>query len=107
MREPGRREAERLVEQNLTRRIRQMILAPDHLRHLHQGIVDHHREVVRGCAVAAKDDRIADDVPRESHLAADDIREHDVASLRYPEADGRLLAAIDPRLRLLERDLAA
>ena len=43
-----RREAERLVQQQLPRRIRDVILAADHMGDLHQRIVDHHGEVVGG-----------------------------------------------------------
>ena len=79
MREGRRREAERLVEQHLPRRVRDVILAADHMRHLHQRIVDDDGEVVGRHAVGADDHRIADDVGVEADVAADDVGEHDVA----------------------------
>ena len=48
MRELRRRESERPIEQQLPRRVRDVILAADHMRHLHQRIVDDDGEVVGG-----------------------------------------------------------
>ena len=97
MREGRRREPERLVQQNLPRRVRDVILAADHVRHLHQRIVDDDGEVVGGRAVGADDDGIADDVGVKADVAADGVGEHDVAVVGHAEADGRTLAGRDAR----------
>ena len=107
MREGRRGEAERLVQQDLTRRVRNVILAADHMRHPHQRIVHDDREVVRRVAVGADDHRIADDVGLKAHLAADEVGEGDVAILRHAKADRRPLAAGDARRRLLRRHAPA
>ena len=75
MRELRRGEAERAVEQQLTRGVRNVILATDHVRHLHQRIVDHDGEVVGGPAVGSHQHRIADDLGVERHLAAHQVGE--------------------------------
>ena len=65
VRELRRRESERLIEQHLPRRIRDVILAANHMRDLHQRIVDHDGEVVGRPAVRSDQHRIADDVAAE------------------------------------------
>jgi hypothetical protein len=107
MGELRRGEAERLIEQQLPRRVRDVILAADHMRDLHQRIVDDHGEVVLRAAVGADDDGIADYLGVENHLAADEIVELDLDVVRHLEADDRPLAALDPQLRIRERNAAA
>ena len=92
MREARRREPERAVEQHLPRRVRDVILAADHVRDLHQRIVHDHGEVVGGAAVGADQHRIADHVGAEGDLAADEILERDVDVLGHAEADDGALA---------------
>ena len=87
VREARRREAERAIQQHLPRRVRDVILAADHVRHLHQRIVHDDGEVVGGTAVGADEHRIADDVGAERHFAADEILERDVDVLGHAEAD--------------------
>ncbi len=86
VRELRRREPERLIEQDLPRRIRDVILAADHVRHLHQRIVDHDGEVVLRPAVGAHDDEIADDLGAEDDLAAHEILKPDVLGLPARES---------------------
>ena len=107
VREARRREAERAIEQHLPRRVRDVILAADHMRHLHQRIVDDDGEVVGGTAVGAHQHRIADHVGAERDLAAHEILERDVDVLGHAEADDGALAALEPLARLLRRDRAA
>ena len=107
MREDRRREPERLVEQNLPGRIRNVILSPNHVRHFHQRIVDDDGEVVRGMAIGADDDGIANHVGLEPDVAAHRVGEHDVALFRHAKADGRTLAGRDARLGLLAHDATA
>ena len=98
--EARHRPPERLVEQDLPRRVRQMVLAPHHVADLHQRIVDDDGEVVGGEAVGAEDDRIADDVGAEGDRTAHEIDKGHLAALRHAEADGRRLAARDAALRV-------
>ena len=71
----GGAKPERAIEQHLPRRVRDVVLAADHMRDLHQRVVHDHREVVGGTAVGADQDRIADDVGAERDVAADEILE--------------------------------
>src|SRR3954466_6403362 len=107
MRELRRREAERAVQQHLPRRVRDVILTADHMRNLHQRIVDHHREVVGGVPIGADDHVVADHVGAERDFAADQILEGDVDVLRHAEADHAALARLDPPARVLGRERAA
>ena len=75
--ELGRREAERLVNQQLPRRIRDVILASHHMRHPHQPIVDDDREVVGGIAVGTQQHLVADDVGVKADVSAHQIGERD------------------------------
>ena len=101
VRELRRRKPQRLVEQHLARRIRNVILAADHVRHLHHRIVDDDGEVVGRPPVRSHEHRIADDVAAERHLTANEIAEGDVDPLRDPESNDRLLAGVDPAPRLV------
>jgi hypothetical protein len=56
----GSRRAERLVEQDLLRRVRDVVVAADDVRDAHGDIVAHHGEVVDRRAVGAQDDEILD-----------------------------------------------
>ena len=105
MRELRRREAERLIQQDLPRRIRDVILAADHVRDLHQRIVDDDGEVVGGAAVGADDHRIADDVgvERRPRRARGPVNVTSSVS-GTSKADDRPLAGVDPRARLFARD---
>ena len=52
-----RRRAERLEQEHVLRRVRDVIVASNHVRDLHLHIVDDDREVVGGVAVRAEDAR--------------------------------------------------
>jgi len=77
------------------------------VRDFHQRIVDDDGEVVRGGAVGADDDRIADDVVLKAHLAADKIGEDDVGSFGYAKTNGGLLTGGHPPRHLILRKIAA
>ena len=85
----GHRVTERPEEEDVLGRVREMVLAPDHVGHLHRRIVDDDREVVERRAVAADDHEIAAEV-RDIDLdpPADDVVEGDHAG-PDAEADGR------------------
>src|SRR5947199_8318988 len=107
MRELRWREAERLVQQDLPRRVRDVILTTDHMRNFHQRIVDNDGEVVRRMSVCADDDRVADDISGEPQFAANGIHKGHVAALGYAEANRGVFASGYARLRLLGREPAA
>ena len=88
MGEARHRVPERPEEEDVLGRVREMVLAADHVGHLHGRIVDDDREVVERRAVAAHDHEIAAEV-RDVDLdpAADDVVEGDHAG-PDPEADG-------------------
>ena len=81
VREGRRRPSQRLVHQQLPRRVRHVVLAADHVRDLHQRVVDDDREVVGGAAVGPDDHRVADDLACERDAAAHEVLERDVVAL--------------------------
>ena len=98
VREPGRLAPQRLVQQQLPRRIRDVILAPDDVRNLHQHVVDHDGEVVGGVPVGSQEHRIADHRRVEVDGPADEVVEHDLPSVGDPEPDhGPLAGGTPPR----------
>jgi hypothetical protein len=97
MRELRRLEPQRLVEKQLPRRVRNVILAPDHMRNLHQRIVDNDGKVIRRVPVGAYKHGITDDFAAERDVAANDIVECDVDAGRHLEANDRMLPTVNPR----------
>ena len=81
--------AEGLEEADVLGRVRQMVLAADHVADHHRGVVDHDREVVERSAVGADDDQVATESrcidldPAANEIVKDD------APLADPEANGR------------------
>ena len=65
MTEERRLPADRLVEQQLPRRVRDVIFAANHMADLHQRIVNDNREVVGRDPVGPDEDEIAYDVRHE------------------------------------------
>ena len=101
-----RREAERLVQQQLPRRVRDVISPRTTCVTSISASSTTTAKLWAGCAVGAEDDRVADDVGVEAHFAADDVGEDDVAILGDAEADRRPLARGDPLGRLFARQSA-
>ena len=64
-----------------------MILAPDHVRDLHQGIVDDDGEVVSRPAVGAQNDGVADGVGMKPHGPSNHVLEGDRAILWNAETN--------------------
>ena len=54
-----------------------MIVAPDHVRNLHQGIVNYHHIVVNRHPIRTEDDGIAYDFVRELYFSVNDVVETD------------------------------
>ena len=86
MRERRRRASERLIEQDLLRRVRDVIVAADDMRDPHVDVVDDDREVVGGLGVGAQDDEVFDHRVREFDRAVHQVGEAGLA-LRHLEAD--------------------
>ena len=97
----------RLVEKNLARRVRNVIFTADHVRHLHQRIVDDDGEVVGGNAVRADQHRVADHIGVKRNLAADDVVERDVTAFGHAKPDDRRFPVLFSATCFVERDVAA
>ena len=101
MAEDRHRMAERLEQQDVLRRVADVVLAADHVADLHRRVVDDDREVVERRPVAADDDEVAAEVGRvdldpvaDQVVPADDARADAEADRRRPalgEARGALL----------------
>ena len=107
MRKCRRLPSEGLVQQDLPRGIRNVVLAPHDVRNLHQRIVDDHGVVVGGDAFGTNEHRIAEHVGVESNLSAHEIVPDDLAVVRNAEPNGRGLAVLSAPSRLVGRDVAA
>src|SRR5258708_7397394 len=83
------RRAERLIDQNLFRRIGDVIVAAHDERDLHRDVVRDHGEIVDRRSIRAKDDEVAfsDVAVRKGDWPVDEIRPARVA-VWYAEADG-------------------
>ena len=66
---------EGLVNHDLTRGVGQVVVAADDVGDLHHGVVDDGREVVRGRAVGAEDDKVVELLGVKGHLAMGRRRE--------------------------------
>jgi hypothetical protein len=85
--------AERAEQEDVLRRVREMVLAPDHVADAHRRIVDDDREVVERRAVGPDDDEVAAQGTRvDLDVAADDVVEGD-------HAPTERMSAPDPRPR--------
>ena len=100
-------QAQRLIDQNLTGRIRQMLFGPNDVSNLHQGIVQHYGVIVHRQAIRLNDHKIADSVGIEADCPADGVMECNVLILRHPEANGRFAAGIDQFLFLRRAEIPA
>ena len=69
---------QRLVERDLPRRRRQQVLAAQHVRDAHEGVVDRVDQRVQGLAVGADDDEVRHRARLERHLAAHQVVEGQV-----------------------------
>ena len=101
------RQAERLQDQHLARRVRHVIVAAQDQRHAHQRIVERVREEERRAAVGPTNDEVADVVGGEALLAMHDVVERDdlPAGTRNRSAAG--MAAHQALRALLLGQLAA
>ena len=78
VRKPWHGESERLEHQNLTRCVRDVVLAAHHVGHPHQPVVHHNGEVVGCHAVCPENDGIADDGGVKPDFASHGVVEDDL-----------------------------
>ena len=86
VRERGHGRVERLVEQHLLRRVRDVIVAADDVRDRHVDVVHDDGQVIRGMTIRAEDDEALDVLVVERDRAVDEIRERRL-SRRHLEAN--------------------
>ncbi len=106
MRETRRFPAQRFVDHELARRVGDMVFPAQHVRDLHQVVVDDDREVIRRDAVAFDDDEIARVFGGKRNFAFDHIVEGVGLVLRHAETHARHAAFGFERLALLRRQIA-
>jgi hypothetical protein len=99
MRERGRRRAEGLVQQDLLRRVRDVIVAANHVRDRHVHVVADDGELVGRLAVRSQDDEVLDRLVLHGDGPVHQVVERRPA-FRHAHADGARLMC-----RLLLRDL--
>src|SRR3954451_9708352 len=88
MGEEGRLGAERLVDEELLGRVREVVLAADDVRDLGVGVVDGDREVVENRPVRAGDHGVVEVDVAERRLAADEVVDDGLALVRHAQAHG-------------------
>ena len=89
MRKLGDRIIHRLIQQNLARRIVDVVVAADNVGHLHQHVVDHHGQIVGRCPVASEQNQVVQFLVVETKRSAADVVELRDAGLRGLEADAK------------------
>ena len=106
--ERGHGRAEGLVDHDLARGVGQVVVAADDMGDLHHGVVDDGREVVRGRAIGAEDDKVVELLGVEGHLAVNSVVDDDVAAvLGHLDAQDVGLAGLDAAAGLLGIKIAA
>ncbi len=83
--------AERLEHADLLRRVRDVVVAPDHVRDPVEPVLERRREVVRGAPVGADEHEILELLVRELDAAADRIVPGGYALIGHPDPDCALL----------------
>ena len=83
---PRRRQIQRFQNQQLARRVGEMILAAQHVADFHQRIIKRIGEKEGRRTVGATDDEVADIAAFHPLLAANEIVEYQAAAFRHPEA---------------------
>lgn len=91
--------AKRFVDEDLARGVREVVVATDNMRDVHECIVADHGEVIGGRAIGAHQDHVVHHVCRETHVAIDRIVEFDRAVIeRHLQTPNMGLSRIDARL---------
>ncbi|OPZ92429.1 MAG: hypothetical protein BWY73_00809 [candidate division TA06 bacterium ADurb.Bin417] len=84
--ETGRFPVEGLEEQDVARRVGNVVLAPDHVADFHVDVVEDHRQVKRREPVRFHDDQVTHQAGVEGDIAPDQVKKSQ-APVRYPETD--------------------
>jgi hypothetical protein len=106
MRERRHGRVHRAVQQDLFRRVRDVIVAAHHVRHLHHHVVHDDREVVRGMAVGSQHHEVFDGRIVEVDRSVDEIVKRR-AAIGHEESDRAWLAGGFASLDLGGRQRAA
>src|SRR5487761_506897 len=101
-----RRPLESAIDGELPRGIRDVVIAADHMRDLHQMIVDDYGVIVSGIAVRPDEHRIADDLAWKAGRPVNQIVPGKGAFLNL-QADGGWLAGRSPAHGFFTRQAAA
>ena len=108
MREFGHRRAQGLVDHDLARGVREVVIAADDVGDAHHRVVDDGREVVGRGAVGAEDDEVVELLRVEGHVAVDRVVDDDIAAVEgHLDAQDVGLARVDAALRLGGVEVAA
>jgi hypothetical protein len=91
-------EAERALEQELPRRARQEVVASHDFGDPVVGVVQHHGQLVRRCAITAADQEIAHAFRHVEHLRRCHAVVHLDAAGFHHETDAHFLAGAHPRV---------
>ena len=100
-------QAQRLVDQDLAGRIRQMFFGPNDMGDFHQGIVQHYGVIVYRQTIGLDDHIIADSVGIKTDRPANGVMEGNVLILRHPEANRWFAAGSDQFLFLHRTEIPA
>jgi hypothetical protein len=78
VREHRQRRTERAIDQELARRVRDMVIAADHMRDRHADIIDDAGEVVGRQTIRAHQHEVVEHLAREADAAAHDVVPRDL-----------------------------
>ena len=93
-------DAERLEEEDVLRRVREVVLTADHMGDSHICVIHHHGEVIERTPVRAQDDEVTTErLSVDLHTAAHEIINHHNARLNT-EAERRRLTRRKASCRL-------
>ena len=90
MRKLGQWMIQCLVDQDLLWRIRKMIITANHMRDLHECIIDHYGIVIRRPAIGTQQYGIADYIAQEFHRTVNNVVKTHRAFANFQSNDGRL-----------------
>ena len=79
--------AKRLNDLKLARRIVQMVVTANNMRHTHIEIIDHHRKHIGRAAIASQQYHVVEILVRKGNITLDAIMYDGLAALRYFEPD--------------------
>jgi hypothetical protein len=87
----GRLPTQCLIDQELTRGVREMIIPSNHMTDMHEMIIDDTSKIISGHPVRPEDDEISDSLRIKVHLSMDKVFKNDRTSLHVKSED-RVLA---------------